>query len=72
MSEPVRSSGLIWAAYEQVAMVIGLGTLALLCLGWLPFAMLLQPVLPRPLGQRLGRRVATLGFRFYLAVLTRL
>lgn len=72
MSEPVRSSSLIWTTYEQVAMVIGLGTLALLCLGWLPFAMLLQPVLPRPLGQRLGRRVTSFGFRFYLGVLTRL
>ena len=47
----------LWIAYEHVAMLIGLGTLAALCLSWLPFAMLLHPVLPRALGERLGRQV---------------
>jgi 1-acyl-sn-glycerol-3-phosphate acyltransferase len=51
-------------------MCIGLGSLALLCLAWLPLAALLRPLLPRALGQRLGRRVIMLGFRFYVRILT--
>lgn len=59
----------LWALYEGLAMHIGLGSLALLCLMWLPFAMLLHPVLPRPWGKRLGRWVIMMGFRFYLLLL---
>lgn len=62
----------LWALYERVAMHIGLGSLALLCLTWLPFAMLLHPLLPAALGQRVGRRVIMAGFRFYLALLSAL
>lgn len=50
-------------------MVVGLGSLAVLCLGWLPFAMLLHPLLPRRIGQPLGRRMIAGGFRFYLRLL---
>ncbi len=60
----------LWRLYERLAMCIGLGTLALLCLAWLPFAALLHPLLPRAQGQWLGRRVITLAFRFYLGVLS--
>ncbi len=66
---PRRHPGWLWRAYERMAMVIGLGTLALLCLAWLPFAALLYPVLPRVPAQRLGRLAITLAFRFYLGVL---
>lgn len=59
----------LWAIYEALAMHIGLGSLALLCLIWLPFAMLLHPLLPRPLGKRLGRWVIMVGFRIYLQLL---
>ena len=45
----------LWAVYETIAMVIGLGTLALICLGWLPFALLLRPLLPRRRAQAIGR-----------------
>lgn len=72
MSERHPLSRPLWALYEHVAMVIGLGSLAALCLAWLPFAMLLHPLLPRPLGQRLGRRVIMGGFRFYLRLLSSL
>lgn len=72
MSDALRPRGPLWALYERLAMHIGLGALALLCLTWLPFAMLLHPLLPRPLGQRLGRRVIAAGFRFYLGLLQRL
>lgn len=64
----IRSS-LLWRTYETLAMGLGLGALALICLLWLPFAMLLQPLLPRRLGQPLGRFVIRSGLRVYLAFL---
>ena len=69
MSEPLRTRGPLWALYERVAMHVGLGSLGLLCLSWLPFAMLLHPLLPRALGQRLGRQTISFGFRLYLRLL---
>lgn len=69
MNKASRPRGPLWALYERVAMHIGLGSLALLCLTWLPFAMLLHPVLPRPIGRRLGRRAISLCFRVYLRLL---
>jgi len=60
------------AVREHLAMVTGLGLLALLCLSWFPLAMVLYRVLPRRWGQPLGRRVATVTFRCYLAALERL
>jgi len=59
-----------WAAYEYLAQALGLGCLAALCLVWLPFAMALHAVLPRRLGQPLGRILIMVGFRFYLRFLT--
>ena len=61
-----RTSSWLWRAYERVAMALGLGTLALLCLAWLPFALLLHPLLPERLGRPLGRRVIMGAFRIYL------
>ncbi len=60
----------LWAAYETLAMLIGLSSLAAICLIWLPFAALLHPLLPRRIGQPLGRAVICAGFRGYLALLT--
>ena len=59
----------LWAVYETIAMVIGLGTLALICLGWLPFALLLRPLLPRRRAQAIGRGFIANGFRCYLRIL---
>jgi 1-acyl-sn-glycerol-3-phosphate acyltransferase len=56
--------------YEYVAMVIGLGFLGFLCLVWLPFAMVLHALLPRRLGQPVGRFLIMVGFRIYLRYLT--
>ncbi|HMW54682.1 MAG TPA: lysophospholipid acyltransferase family protein [Accumulibacter sp.] len=67
-----RAGKPLWGAYECLAMALGLGTLALGCLIWLPFAMLLHPLLPRRIGQPLGRFVARIGFRGYLGVLSAL
>ncbi len=59
----------LWVAYETVAMLAGLGALALICLAWLPFALVLNPLLPRRFGQPLGRRFISAGFRVYLRFL---
>lgn len=56
----------VWALYERVAMHLGLGMLALICLCWLPFALLLHPLLPPTWGRPLGRRAIAWGFRTYL------
>lgn len=69
MTEPPLRSGLLWTAYEYVAMVIGLGSLALICLSWLPFAMLVNPLLPARSGRSVGRWVTAAGFRLYLRIL---
>jgi 1-acyl-sn-glycerol-3-phosphate acyltransferase len=58
-----------WQAYEYVAMVMGLGFLGLLCLVWLPFAVVLNLLLPRRWGQPVGRRLIMAGFRIYLRFL---
>lgn len=69
MSERLLSRSPLWAVYEHLAMGIGLGSLAAICLAWLPFAMLLHPVLPHSMGQALGRQVIMRGFRLYLFIL---
>ena len=69
MTDRARSGNPLWMAYEILAMIIGLGSLAIICLGWMPFAMLLKPLLPRHVGQPLGRRMIAGGFRCYLAIL---
>lgn len=59
----------LWAVYEHVAMLIGLGSLAVICAIWLPFAMLLHPLLPRRTGQAVGRWVIMVAFRMYVRLL---
>jgi 1-acyl-sn-glycerol-3-phosphate acyltransferase len=70
MPECPRSRNPLWTAYEYLAMAVGLGMLAAICLVWLPFAMLFAPLLPRRIGQPLGRAVISAGFRGYLRLLT--
>lgn len=60
---------ILWRLYEYVAMYCGLGGLAVICLIWLPFAMLLNPLLPRRIGLPLGRQAIRWGMRIYLAFL---
>jgi 1-acyl-sn-glycerol-3-phosphate acyltransferase len=70
MTDRLRPPGrALWLAYEYIAMVLGLGFLAFLCLVWLPFAMVLHLLLPRRLGQPIGRFLIMAGFRFYLRFL---
>lgn len=65
-----RAPGPLWSAYEAIAMVVGLGLLGLLCLGWLPFALALL-TLRGQWRRRLARRMHSRVFRFYLAFLAR-
>jgi 1-acyl-sn-glycerol-3-phosphate acyltransferase len=69
MSKSGRATGFLWPLYEYLAMFFGLGALAVICLIWLPFAMLLNPLLPRRLGTPLGRQAIRWGMRLYLAIL---
>lgn len=69
MTDRTDTESPLWKLYEFAAMHIGLGSLAVLCLSWLPFAAVLHPVLPARIGQTLGRRVITWGFRAYLGIL---
>ena len=60
----------MWTLHEHVAMFVGLFSLALICLAWLPFAMLLYPLLSRRTGQALGRRMIQWAFTIYLRLLS--
>ncbi|MDR1994063.1 lysophospholipid acyltransferase family protein [Azonexus sp.] len=72
MTEPLRrrQNHPLWSIYEYFSMTMGLGFLALLCLIWLPFALLLHILLPRRIGQPVGRFLIMAGSRFYLRFLT--
>ena len=50
-------------------MALGLALLALLCLSWTPFALLLGPVVPQPHGKRIGRGAIRTVFRIYVFLL---
>ena len=69
MSESRPGGTALWRAYEALAMAIGLGSLALLCLLWMPLATLLHLLVPRRAGRVLGRRCISFGFRVYLRIL---
>lgn len=59
----------LWRGYAIAAMGLGLGMLALICLCWLPFALLFHWLLPARQGRWLGRRMICWGFRGYLGFL---
>lgn len=64
-----RPTSTRWIAYEYVAMGLGLSFLGLLCLIWLPFALVLRLLLPSGFGRRFGQRMIAVGFRLYLGFL---
>jgi 1-acyl-sn-glycerol-3-phosphate acyltransferase len=70
MTERPHAGNPLWIAYEYLAMVVGLGSLAVLCLIWLPCALVLGFLLPRHLAQPMGRATIAWGFRLYLRILT--
>jgi 1-acyl-sn-glycerol-3-phosphate acyltransferase len=57
-------------AYEYVCLYLGLGFLGLMCLLWLPFAVVLNVVMPVRPGRRVGRWVISAAFNLYLRWLT--
>ena len=59
-------------AYAYFCLYTGLFALGLLCLGWTPFALVLQAVLPVKWGRWAGRRAITLVFRSFLWLLSSL
>ncbi|MCZ8251446.1 MAG: lysophospholipid acyltransferase family protein [Hylemonella sp.] len=62
---------LLWRGYEMLAMVLGLGLLALGCVLSLPLFLLLLG-LPSPLQRRVARHIIRTGFSLYLRLLQRL
>ncbi len=70
-ANPLLRSNPLWVGYESVMMVIGLSALAIICLGWLPFALFLKPLLSKDRGQRWGRYMIMDGFRTYANFLQR-
>lgn len=68
MTDQRHTGNPLWIAYQYVAMIFIPGIFLLLCLGWLPFA-LLGRLLPRRLGQRWSRYMMMDGFRTYLDIL---
>jgi 1-acyl-sn-glycerol-3-phosphate acyltransferase len=70
MTDRRRAGNPLWMAYEYLAMLVGLGSLALICLIWLPCALVFNILLPRRLGRPFGRRMISWGFRVYLRILT--
>ena len=73
MSErTLQGKGALWTLYEHVAMVVGLLSLALICLAWLPFFILLYPLVSKQAGQALGRRMIQCAFAIYLRLLSAL
>lgn len=71
MTEQQYAGNPLWIAYEYIAMVVGLSSLAIICLGWMPFALVFKPLLSRERGQRWGRWMITDGFQTYINVLRR-
>lgn len=54
-------------AYEYAVFYLGLLFFGMQCLTWSLFAVVLQPLLPRHTGRRLGRLVIMMAFRSFLA-----
>jgi 1-acyl-sn-glycerol-3-phosphate acyltransferase len=62
--------GRMRALHDGALLYLGLALLGAICLGWLPFALLLDRVLPPRAGRPVGRFAIMAGFRLYLALLT--
>lgn len=70
MTNLQHKGNLFWVAYQYLALVCIPGTFFVICLGWLPFALLLAIILPRRLGLRWGRHMIQDGFKTYIDVLS--
>lgn len=70
-SRPAASS-LGWRLFAPLSMLIGLGSLAAMCLAWTPFALVGQWLLPQRLSLRIGRYAIYRSFRTYTWILQHL
>jgi len=70
MNELRTSSPLLRTLHAYLALLLGLGVLALMCLIWTLIASLLAVLLPRPVTRKLGRWTIRRAFRAYLGWLT--
>lgn len=68
-SSPAALPQRLPVTYAYFCLYTGLSALALFCLAWLPFAIVLQAILPAQWGRWIGRRTITYVFRFYLWLL---
>ena len=66
MTELLIRTGPVARTRAFVAMVLGLGGLATLCLLWSPLALVLERLMPLESRRQLGRRVISAGARLYL------
>jgi len=63
------ASRVLLGAYDYVVIYLGLVWLGLLCLAWVPVALLIYPLVSERRGRALGRYVIMAVFRLYLASL---
>ena len=63
------SSHWAWRLYAPFAMVLGLGSLAILCLVWTPFALVAQWIFPPQKTVPIGRLAIHYVFRIYTSIL---
>lgn len=63
------SSHWAWRLYAPFAMVLGLGSLAILCLAWTPFALVAQWIFPPQKTVPIGRLAIHYVFRIYTSIL---
>ena len=68
MLTKVRS--VFWKIYSPIALSLGLGMLGMLCALWMPFAYVLNYVLPAKSRHFIGRLAIRIGLNFYLLFLT--
>lgn len=55
--------------YDYLVIYGGVSLLGVLCVLWMPFALVLYPLLPARAARALARYVTMMGFRFYIACL---
>ena len=65
----ISASKAMTKIYEYIVLYTGLAALGIICLTWLPIAIILKLILPERLGNTVGQSVIMLGFRLYLGLL---
>lgn len=66
----VRAKSVFWKIYSPIALGLGFGMLGILCAFWMPFAFVLNYVLPEKSRHVIGRLAIRIGLNFYLFFLS--